>query len=89
MKRLGEIILFSTLVGIQIAGCQSEISFQDYEDLKKKGEQVFLQDLQDCSKYADQNLKRTEGSIGAGEEFNQKRNLIRICMERNDWTLKQ
>jgi hypothetical protein len=88
MQRLGEIIILSVLTGIGITGCQLETNYKAYEDLNNKGEQVFLKDLQTCHDLTNQNKKHREGSEGAGEFFNRKRTLFRLCMESNYWTVK-
>ena len=89
MQRLVKIIILSVLTGLLFTGCTSETNYQAYEDPKKKGEHVFLKDLQACHDLTNQSKKRSEGSEGAGEFLNRKRSLFRLCMENKYWTVKQ
>jgi len=68
-------------------GCQPAADYQAYKDAKKKGEKVFIKDLQKCRIQVNQSSKRSEGSEGAGERMNRERFIFKNCMKRNDWIL--
>ena len=82
-------IMFYIFIMIWVTGCQTEKNYQAYKDPKKKGEQVFLKDLQACKDLTNQSKKRSEGSEGAGEFLNRRRELLRLCMDSKYWTVKQ
>ena len=76
-----------SLLGGWLAGCMPDVNYQAYVDENKKGEQVFLKDLQVCRHFANEHLKRGEGS--EGDRLNRKRSLFLFCMEDHNWILKQ
>jgi hypothetical protein len=76
------------LLGGWAMGCQPETHYQAYEDTKKKGEMVFIKDLQKCHMLVNESTKRSEGSEGAGERMNRERFIFKSCMKKNDWILK-
>jgi hypothetical protein len=57
--------------------------------LKKKREKIFARDLSSCQHFSNQNLKRSEGSKGAGEIQREKNFIFYSCMEKNYWFLKE
>lgn len=80
-------LMYLGLLGVSISGCMPDTNYQAYEDQKKKGEKIFLKDLQFCRNSVNQHLKRNEGSLG--DRLNQKRSLFLLCMKNHYWILKQ
>jgi hypothetical protein len=77
-----------SLLGLWEMGCQPATNYEAYEDRKKKGEQVFIKDVQNCQVLVNRSTKRSEGSEGAGERMNRERFIFKSCMKKNDWILK-
>ena len=57
--------------------------------MKKKGKSIFIRDLSSCQHFSNQNIKRSEGSKGAGELQREKNFIFYRCMEKNYWILKE
>jgi|TARA_B110000438_G_scaffold278604_1_gene302338 hypothetical protein len=88
MKKSYFKIFFLFLLGGWVIGCQPATHYQAYEDTKKKGEIVFIKDLQKCHILVNESTKLSEGSEGAGERMNRERFIFKNCMKKNDWILK-
>ena len=86
-KKLFPIIIIFSLA-LVFFGCTVDSSYQAYNDLKKQGKQVFIKNLRSCEEFSKQNLKRSEGSKGAGELLREKNFIFNSCMKKNYWVLK-
>jgi hypothetical protein len=89
MKIIKHQILLLNIFLFLFSGCMSEAEFHSYEDKDKKGSQVFVKDLKNCRQIINQEKRPSEGSEGAGEKQIRKMNLIRVCMENENWILKK
>ena len=70
-------------------GCTPKTDYQSYEDKKEKGAQVFIKELQFCEIFSNENARQIEGSKGAGERFNHKNSIFRLCMKKKGWILRK
>ena len=86
-KKLFPIIIISSLAPI-FFGCTADTSYQAYNDLKNQGKKVFIKNLRSCQEFSAQNVKRSEGSKGAGELLREKNFIFYSCMKKNYWVLK-
>ena len=66
------------IIGCSFFACTADTNYQSYKDFKKKGEKIFVRDLSSCQHFSNENIKRSEGSKGAGE----------IERERNTFNLR-
>ena len=69
-------------------GCTPDTSYQAYKDLKNQGKKVFIKNLRSCQEFSAQNVKRSEGSKGAGELLREKKFILYSCMKKKYWVLK-
>ena len=69
-------------------GCTADTSYQAYKDLKNQGKEVFIKNLRSCQEFSTQNVKRSEGSKGAGELLREEKFIFYSCMKKNYWVLK-
>ena len=72
-----------------ISGCAPKTDYQSYEDKQEKGTQVFIKELQFCQIFSNENARQIEGSKGAGERFNHKNSIFRLCMKNKGWILRK
>ena len=72
-----------------IPGCTPKTDYQSYEDKQEKGTQVFIKELQFCQIFSNKNARQIEGSKGAGERFNHKNSIFRLCMKNKGWILRK
>ena len=86
-KNLFLIIIIFSLVSL-LFGCTADTSYKAYEDVKKQGKKVFIKNLRSCQEFSAQNVKRSEGSKGAGELLREKKFIFYSCMKKNYWILK-
>ena len=86
-KKLFPIIIIFSLVTL-FFGCTADTSYQAYNDLKNQGKKVFNKNLRSCQEISTQNVKRSEGSKGAGELLREKNFIFYSCMKKNYWILK-
>ena len=77
------------IIGFAFSACTADTNYQSYKDLKKKGEKIFVRDLSSCQKFSNLNIKRSEGSKGAGEIQREKNFIFYRCMEKKYWILKE
>ena len=77
------------LLSVLLSGCFEKTNYKYYVDKKKKGEKVFLTDLRSCQEFSNENIKRSEGSKGAGELVREKNFIFSNCMKRNYWILNE
>ena len=87
-KKLFSIIVVFALV-LLFFGCTADTNYQSYNDLKKQGEKVFVQNLRSCKEYSAQNVKRSEGSKAAGELLREKNFIFYSCMKKKYWVPKR
>ena len=85
-KKFFRIIIIS-LVPV-FFGCTADTSYQAYNDVKNQGKKVFIKNLHSCQELSTQNVKRSEGSKGAGELLQEKNFIFYSCMKKNYWVLK-
>ena len=78
--------ILASLLVIWLPGCMPDTNYQAYVDQKNKGPQIFLNDLEVCNHFVEQNLGKGEGS--AGDRLSRKRSLFLLCMENHFWVLK-
>jgi hypothetical protein len=77
------------VMGCVFFACTADTNYQSYKDLKKKGEKIFIRDLSSCQQFSNLNIKRSEGSKGAGEIQREKNFIFYRCMKKNYWILKE
>jgi hypothetical protein len=77
------------IIGCAFFACTADTNYQSYKDLKKRGEKIFIRDLNSCQHFSNQNIKRSEGSKGAGEIQREKNFIFYRCMEKKYWILKE
>ena len=85
--KLFQIIIIFLLAPV-FFGCTADTSYKAYKDLKNQGKKVFIKNLRSCQEFSTQNVKRSEGSKGAGELIREKNFIFYSCMKKNYWVLK-
>ena len=86
-KFFSKIVIYALI--LLFFGCTADTNYQSYNDLKKQGEKVFVQNLRSCKEYSAQNVKRSEGSKAAGELLREKNFIFYSCMKKKYWVLKR
>lgn len=89
MKGFWRLIVILIFFGFSLAGCLTEKNYEAYRDTKNKGKKLFLKDVQSCQAFSNENIKRSEGSKGAGELLREKNFIFFSCMKRNYWILER
>ena len=77
------------IIACAFLACTADTNYQSYKDLKKKGKKLFIRDLSSCQQFSNLNIKRSEGSKGAGEIQREKNFIFYRCMKKNYWILKE
>jgi hypothetical protein len=57
--------------------------------MKNKGNKIFIRDISFCQHFSNENIKRSEGSKGAGVIQREKNFIFYRCMEKKYWILKE
>ena len=86
-KKLSSIIIFFSFLQLFL-GCTADTGYQSYNDVKKQGKNVFIKNFRSCQEFSKQNVKRSEGSKGAGELLREEKFIFHTCMKKNYWILK-